>query len=101
MAGTWDWVKVDGSYISNGGDCNLVQGVWVEGVYSPVNPHDADIAWRINSGSWHDEGEVPGANGKVGFGFEMTELTGLGDTLYIRAVEEVPNPDQTYEWSCS
>ena len=81
MAGTWDEVYVDHILVPNGGDCNLYQYVWVQGVYTPGSPWDADIAWRINTGNWHDVSEIQGANGKIGFGSTMSENAGQDDTL--------------------
>jgi hypothetical protein len=97
-AGTFEEVYVNGKLVPLSGNCDLFQGVYVEGVYAPVTPYDAVIDWRINVGTWHSASTTGGANGRVAFWFTVSEPAGYGDTLHIRATES--DPPGTYYWQC-
>ncbi|HKZ48047.1 MAG TPA: hypothetical protein VJ397_04565 [Thermoplasmata archaeon] len=100
VAGTFQYMKVDGQYVPLTG-CNWLQkDSVVEGEYVPDDPgNSVSFQWQLNSLGWHSFSASQGLNGVWGFQFTMTEDLDpyADDTLYIEANDD----GTTYPWSCT
>jgi len=103
LAGSYEWVTVDGNSIANGGQCSALDyGSEVIGVYDPNSPWQAVLEWKLGSGTtWHSISTFPGTDGTLAFRFNVTDNPNGSDTLNIRAWDtDVSPPSGPYPWSC-
>ena len=104
MAGTFEWVTVDGNSIPNGGACNTLDyGSEVIGAYNPNEPWQAILDWKIDSvGTWHSITTYQALNGRLGFRFTVTDDPLRYDGLTIRAFDTDSWPyGGPFFWTCT